>query len=256
MRGSWASACADARDPTGYDRVLAGERAQLLLTDPPYCLLTRRRRGGEERQPKGRKIERGPVMRFESVRAYRAFTQAWLPLAVAHLVPGAPLVIWTNFLGKEPIRQVAAGCGYGHLGGEFAWAKATQPGDGSERLLRVYEVALVFWQAAQPAPAPGDLPKPWSVVTGYDEEGSAARWGHHPNHKPFGVLEPLVRAYSRPGQRVLDPFAGSGSIPAAAVLLERRAACLEIDAEWAARVEARLIDSLDSPRDWRAQRRG
>ena len=54
------------------------------------------------------------------------------------------------------------------------------------------------------------------------------------------MLEALLRAWTRPGQLVLDPFAGSGSIPAAAVRLGRRAACLEIEPDWARRVNERL----------------
>jgi site-specific DNA-methyltransferase (adenine-specific) len=54
------------------------------------------------------------------------------------------------------------------------------------------------------------------------------------------VLEPLIRQWSRAGDVVLDPFAGSGSIPAAALRLGRRAACSEIEAEWAGRVSQRL----------------
>jgi len=54
------------------------------------------------------------------------------------------------------------------------------------------------------------------------------------------VLEALLRGWTRPGQLVLDPFAGSGSIPAAAQRLGRRAACLEIQPEWARRVSERL----------------
>jgi site-specific DNA-methyltransferase (adenine-specific) len=239
----FACACADARDPASYEQVSSGEPARLLLTDPPYCLLTRRRKGGEPREPKGRKIERDPVGRFESVRDYRAFTEAWLPLAVARLVPEAPLVVWTNFLGKEPIREVARASSFPHLAGEFVWAKATTPGDGNERLLRVYEVAMVLMRSEPSPPALGELARPWSVVAGYDDDGEAARWGSHPNHKPFGVLEPLVRTYSRPGDLVLDPFAGSGSIPAAALRLGRRVACLEIDPDWAERVRRRLESS-------------
>jgi len=37
-----------------------------------------------------------------------------------------------------------------------------------------------------------------------------------PTTSPFGVLDPLVRTYAPEGTCVLDPFAGSGSIPAAA----------------------------------------
>jgi site-specific DNA-methyltransferase (adenine-specific) len=231
---------ADARVEESYARALGGLRARLLLTDPPYCLLTRRRKGGDLRDPKGVKLDRGPVVRFESVREYRSFTDAWLPRAAAHLEPEAPLVIWTNFLGKEPILAAARALGYPHCHGEFVWAKRTTEREGNEQLLRVYEVALVLGQAPLPQPTPADPPRCWSVVAGYDDDGEAARFGNHPNHKPFSVLEPLLRAYSRPGDLVLDPFAGSGSIPAAALRLSRGAISLEIEGVWAARVSERL----------------
>jgi site-specific DNA-methyltransferase (adenine-specific) len=80
------------------------------------------------------------------------------------------------------------------------------------------------------------------VAAGYDDEGEARHWGSHPNHKPFSVLEPLVREWSDPGQLILDPFAGSGSIPAAAMRLQRRAACSEIAPEWVERVSRRLAE--------------
>ena len=230
----------DSREEGAYLRALEGRKAQALITDPPYCLLVRRRKGGEERDPKDRKIERGPVGRFEDVRSYRKFTEAWLPKAASHLEGEAPLVLWTNFLGKEPLRTVARACGYGHLWGEFTWAKRTTEKDGNELLLRVYEIALVLGKQPQPPLGPADPPRCWAVAVGYDDEGEAERFGSHPNHKPFGVVEPLLRAYSRPGDLVLDPFAGSGSIPAAALRLGRSAVCVELESEWETRVQARL----------------
>jgi len=221
-------------------RALAGRRPTLLLTDPPYCLLTRRRKGGDERERRaGRKIDRDPVRRFEDVRAYRRFTAEWLPAAARAVAEGGTLAIWTNFLGKQPILAVAAEGGFPVLAGEFVWAKLTTEGDGNERLARVYEVALVLHREPVVALAPGDAARPWSVVAGYDEDGEAARWGSHPNHKPFGVLEPLLRTWSAPGDLVLDCFAGSGSIPVAAARLGRDVACIELEPEWATRVRQR-----------------
>ena len=232
----------DAREDETYSRALDGERAALLLTDPPYCLLTRRRKGGDLREKRaGVKIDRDPVVRFEDVRAYREFTAGWLPKAAAHV--DGPLVVWTNFLGKEPIRAVAQKLGYTEAG-EYVWAKRSSEREGNEQLLRVYETALVFSKRPLPPLSPADPPRVWSVAAGYDEEGEAAAWGSHPNHKPFSVLEPLIRQWSRPGDLVLDPFAGSGSIPAAALRLQRRAACSEIEAEWAGRVARRLTEVL------------
>ncbi len=228
----------DAREEETYRRTLGAARAALLLTDPPYCLLTRRRKGGDVREKRaGVKIDRDPVVRFEDVRAYRKFTEEWLPKAAAHV--DGPLIVWTNFLGKEPIRAVARGLGVSEAG-EFVWAKRTSQTEGNEQLLRVYETALVFARTPPPPLQPGDPPRVWCVAAGYDDDGEAQRWGSHPNHKPFSVLEALVRQWSRPGDLILDPFAGSGSIPAAALRLGRGAACSELEQDWAERAAARL----------------
>ena len=44
----------------------------------------------------------------------------------------------------------------------------------------------------------------------------------YPNQKPEGVLRRIVQASSRPGDRVLDFFAGSGTTGAVAAQLDRR----------------------------------
>lgn len=45
---------------------------------------------------------------------------------------------------------------------------------------------------------------------------------HHPTEKPVSALQPLIESFSRPGDIVLDPFAGSGSTCVAAELAGRR----------------------------------
>lgn len=229
----------DATQPAAWRAALGGQRAQLLFTDPPYCLLTRRRRGGDLRDPKGKKNEGPEVRRFESVVGYREFTDAWLRAASANLEPQAVWVIWTNLLGREPITRAAAELGRAPVG-EFVWAKRTREANSGEELLRMVETALVFAPSPLPAPRPEDPARPWAAVAGYDDDQEATRWGSHPNHKPFGVLEPLLRTWSRPGDLVVDCFAGSGSVPAAALRLGRRAACLELSPDWARRATERL----------------
>lgn len=231
---------ADSTTAAAWTEALGDRRADALLTDPPYCLLTRRRRDGELRDAKHKKIDRGPVRRFETVREFRDFTTRWLRLAVQHLTPDAPLVIWMNLLGRDPLRAACRELGYAHELGEFVWGKRTRESNSGEELLRVVETALVFSRAAPPASTAASPAVPWAAVAGYDDDGEAARWGNHPNHKPFGVLEPLVRTWSAPGQLIVDPFAGSGSIPAAALRLGRAVACIELEGEWAARVTERL----------------
>jgi site-specific DNA-methyltransferase (adenine-specific) len=253
--------------------------ADALVTDPPYCLLTRRRRGGDERDAKAGATSRtqrvntpgsSTVVRFEDVAAYAAFTRSWLRVAVRFLAPGAPMVVWTNQLGKQPILATAADLGWSRLEGEFTWAKRTTPRavNQSEQLLRVYETALVLTRP-RPRPVPAGMtigiadggredcsaedersPLPWAVVTDYHDNApvqaprprdplpsltTQAQAPHtHPHHKPFLALEPLLRAWVPRGGVVLDPFAGSGAIPAAAARLGRHAAGIELRGEWLA----------------------
>jgi site-specific DNA-methyltransferase (adenine-specific) len=50
--------------------------------------------------------------------------------------------------------------------------------------------------------------------------------------KPVGLLRELIESSLRAGERVLDPFAGSGSTGVAAVLLGRHALLIESDRRW------------------------
>ncbi len=202
----------DAREKS-YQRALEGRCAQLLFTDPPYCLLQRRRAGGDLRDKKSRKFYHELVGRFPDVRSYRAFTEAWLPKAVAQLQGDAPLILWTNFLGKEPLRTVARACGYGALWGEFLWAKRTQPGDGNEVLLRVYEVALVL----------GREPQPGSRSTRRRAAGRSRPATTMRERRRGSACIPITsrsacssrpwRSYSRPGELVSIPSRGAARCP-------------------------------------------
>ena len=62
----------------------------------------------------------------------------------------------------------------------------------------------------------------------------------HPTQKPVEALAPLVRSFTLQGELVLDPFAGSGSSCAAAILTGRRYIGIELDAEYVHQAWARL----------------
>jgi site-specific DNA-methyltransferase (adenine-specific) len=62
----------------------------------------------------------------------------------------------------------------------------------------------------------------------------------HPTQKPIGILKPLIEAFSRPGDTVLDPFCGSGSTLVAASELDRAYIGIELDPDHHATAQARL----------------
>jgi site-specific DNA-methyltransferase (adenine-specific) len=51
----------------------------------------------------------------------------------------------------------------------------------------------------------------------------------HPTQKPVPALVPLIRSFTLPGETILDPFAGSGSSCAAALLTGRKYIGIEMD---------------------------
>ena len=61
-------------------------------------------------------------------------------------------------------------------------------------------------------------------------EYSGNRW--HPTEKSVSVLKPLIETFSRPGDLVIDPFAGSGSTAAAAAFTNRNYLCIELDPKY------------------------
>jgi site-specific DNA-methyltransferase (adenine-specific) len=62
----------------------------------------------------------------------------------------------------------------------------------------------------------------------------------HPTQKPVATLATLIRSFSLPNELVFDPFAGSGSSCAAALLTDRRYVGIEMDSEYFQQAVARL----------------
>jgi site-specific DNA-methyltransferase (adenine-specific) len=62
----------------------------------------------------------------------------------------------------------------------------------------------------------------------------------HPTQKPVSVLAALIRSFSLPGELILDPFMGSGSSCAAALLTGRKYAGIEMDPTYLRLATARL----------------
>ncbi len=75
----------------------------------------------------------------------------------------------------------------------------------------------------------------------------------HSTQKPVTALAPVVRAFSLPGDLVLDPFCGSGSTCAAALLIGRRYLGIELDSQYALTAQQRIeriqrrIEAKQSP---------
>lgn len=82
---------------------------------------------------------------------------------------------------------------------------------------------------------PSDGPN-WGRIQGNNGE----RRGNHPNQLPEVYLERLVRAYTNPGDRCLDPFGGSGTTATVATALGRDCITIDISPESCASIRERV----------------
>lgn len=288
----------DACDAVSYRALLSHDNqtpVNLLLTDPPYCLLTpRSSSSGSSHSRRGATSRKKLLwdataavsdLRFASPRAYREFTSSWLRPLVPHLAEDAVLVIWTNFLGKQPIEEAVRAIVPGAtLYSEYLWIKPNKPMterppvqhtiqtteevhasmsapvfDGplpplpglsltsSEVSFRCYEVALVFGRGSLESSRFSQSHLPQSVVCPY-EDASSSVTSAHPNAKPGRVLLPLIETYSRVGDLVLDPFAGSAAHASTAMHAGRRIATMEKNDIWARSMRERLARDMETRR--------
>lgn len=177
-----------------YEQWLAHQPpCDLLLTDPPYAT---------------------------EVEAIEAFAQQWLPLALARVKPtgrayvcvGASpeeLRAYLNVQGCLPIQQI--------LVWEYQNTLGPVP---TYRYKQNWQAILSF---CGPDAPPLDCPlmiEQWSVQSINAPDG---RLGdrYHTWQKPDALAERLIRHSSKPGDRVIDCFAGTGTFLLAAHRLGR-----------------------------------
>jgi site-specific DNA-methyltransferase (adenine-specific) len=101
--------------------------------------------------------------------------------------------------------------------------------------LAAYHEQAMLLAKGHPAKPVHPLPDvlPW--------EYSGNRW--HPTQKPLEALLPLIASFSRPGELVLDPFAGSASTLIAARQLGRRSVGIEKDRAYYEAARRRLVSA-------------
>jgi adenine-specific DNA-methyltransferase len=69
----------------------------------------------------------------------------------------------------------------------------------------------------------------------------------HPTQKPTGIFTPLLEAFTKPGDVVLDPFAGSGSTLVAARDMGRQFLGIEFDETHQRTASTRLASKFHQP---------
>jgi DNA modification methylase len=181
-------------------RQMPANSIDFILTDPPY-LVNYRDRTGRTIQNDADDTWLKPAM----AEAYRVLKQD----RVAVMFYG-----WTKV---DTFFEAWRSAGFRPVG-HIVFRKSYSS---KSRFLRYqHEQAFLLAKGRPPLPK-----QPLSDVIDMPYSGNKL----HPTQKPVAALASLIRSFTLPGETTLDPFAGSGSTCAAALLTARKYIGMEMD---------------------------
>lgn len=239
-------AVGDATDPLLVEALMAGEQADLVLTDPPYNV-----------DYEGGTADRLTIANDDmAAPAFAHLLTGLFGVAHAAARPGAPIYVFHPDAGPSAIafRQALLDTGWLHKQ-VLIWVK-DQFVFGRQDWHWQHEPILYGWKpgGAHPwhggrslttviddAPALDELKKPQllELLRAVLAETTVLRVDRprrndlHPTMKPVALLTRLLDPSSARGDLVLDPCAGAGSTLIAAHLGGRRARLVELDPRYA-----------------------
>jgi site-specific DNA-methyltransferase (adenine-specific) len=212
--------CGDATSAGDVERLLAGDRATCMWTDPPYGVAYEG------------KTARALTIANDASDGLAALLGGAFTQATAALEPGAPVYVCRPS-GREGVAFFNAFTGAGwQLHQELVWVKDSMVLGHSDYHYR-HETILYGWSAGPGRSGRGrhrgsrwrggndatsvfDIPRP-----------KASR--SHPTSKPVELVMTMLANSTNVGDSVYEPFAGSGSTLMACERLARRSLAIEID---------------------------
>jgi DNA modification methylase len=243
--------CGDSAKPDDVDRLLDGAVVHLVHTDPPYNVkveprsnnaiaaglssfegTTHHQRLDVERHPekakptqkKLRAKDRPLVNDFLPDAQFERLLDAWFGNVARVLLPGRAFVVWAGYanLGNYPPFLKKHGLYFSQA---IVWDKE-HPVLTRKDFMGCFELAFYGWKegAAHQFFGPNNAQDLWRIKKVNPQNMV------HLTEKPVELAVRALQYLSRPGEHVLDLFAGSGSTLIAAEQIGRRAFLMEVDA--------------------------
>lgn len=217
LMGGHRLLCGDATVAANYERLLAGNPADMVATDPPYNV-----NYANSAKDKLRGKDRA-ILNDNLGDGFYDFLLAALTPTVANC-RGAIYIAMSS--SELDVLQAAFRAAGGRWSTFIIWAKNTFT-LGRADYQRQYEPILYGWPEGAQRHWCGDRDQGdvWNIKKPQKND-------LHPTMKPVELLERAIRNSSRPGDVVLDPFGGSGTTLIAAEKSGRLARLIELDPKY------------------------
>lgn len=204
--------CGDSTDPATVKRLMNGELAELLLTDPPYNVDYE---GGTEDKMK---IQNDS---FKSDGEFLLFLKKVMRCESEVLKPGSSYYIFHADSEGRNFREAAAEIG--KVRQCLIWVKNSLVLGRQDYQWR-HEPCLYGWKDGARHNWFNDRSQ--TTVLEFDRP---QRNAEHPTMKPVSLFSYLMKNSTKPGDSVLDLFAGSGTTLICAEQLGRKSYSMELD---------------------------
>ena len=215
--------CGDSTCPDTLQRLMAGEEARLLATDPPYLVGYR---GGNHPQSWHNRPETKDKHwdDYQDPEAGLAFFRGFLEACLPAVAEDAPVYQWHAHRRQALVEQAWEGAGL-LVHQQIIWAKA-RPVLTRSHYMWKHEPCFYGWKKGRVPPKGRRPPTNGTTVWEIDQVGQQE--GIHPTQKPTELFARPIECHTRPGEAVLEPFSGSGTQIIAAETLGRRCFAIEI----------------------------
>jgi len=225
--------CGDATDPDDVGRVMAGERATLFATDPPYGVnyeggdhpSTKANRGS---RTKNKNWSKTYMMAGDDEASCRKLHEDFMAVAISTAIaPRAAWYCWHASRNQGMVEDAWKKAG-ALVHQQIIWAKSRGVLTYSTYMW-AHEPCLYGWLKGQkPKLAKTRWPEGEYPSTVWAVPSSEVESKDHPTSKPVKLFGIPMRMHTVAGDLCYEPFSGSGSQLIAAEQLGRRCFGLEI----------------------------